>query len=335
MAGGFIQNTRRRLIPVAGKTTTSSAGSLQFNPLPRNGFLARIYLLIRGSITSAGGVSALNAQGKASIISSVTLTVNSSQRVFRLSGFQYHHLFRNFVEAGYTDIGVGSDALSPVATGAFNLDMVIPIAMDLRDSIGIILNQNEQMTLDLTVELASQASVATGIDSWTCTVTPIMEVFTVPLDRNDWPDLNLLHTVLGESTAIAATGDFEYVWPRGNVVLQMIHGLGNAANNSGGVDQGADAFSRYVLLVNHADQIETIDTPSFADRLYAHQKGRARRLGTAHFDLMGSSGLGNYGLLREPFNTRLVTDLSTVLTVTSTGTLHTIRRELVQLAPAR
>lgn len=323
MPGGFNANTRRRLIQLPTLTKASGGGVVSINPIPRNGFLARLYLVIRGTV--AGSLSNANALGMASIVKRVQLSVNNSQDIFRLSGAQYHYLFRDFVESEYVDVGGDSNGRSAVTATTFNLDMVIPIAMDLRDPIGILLNQNEQMTLSLDVDFEADATVATGA-TVTCTVIPVMEVFTVPPLEEDWPPVNLLHTVLGESTSVAASGEFRYTWPRGNVYLQLIHGLGIGASAS-------DGWSQYILQVNHGDNLETF-VPTFADRLHYHQKGRARPAGVIHFDFLGSSGLGNYGLMREPFNSRLVTDLQTVITATGAATLYTVRRELVQLAPA-
>jgi hypothetical protein len=49
-------------------------------------------------------------------------------------------------------------------------------------------------------------------------------------------------------------------------------------------------------------------------------------------DMVASSGLGYYGSLRDVFNSALVTDVESVITATGAGTLHTVRRQIVQLA---
>lgn len=321
MPGGFNANTRRRLIQLPTLTKPSGGGTVSINPVPRNGFLARMYLIIRGSV--AGTLSNENALGMASIVKRVQLSVNSSQDIYRLSGAQYHYLLRDFLDSEYIDIGGDSNARDAVTATTFNLDMVIPVAMNLRDPIGILLNQNEQMTVSLDIEFEADTTVATGA-TVTATVIPLMEIFTVPTQEEDWPPLTLLHTVLGETASVSASGEYRYTWPRGNVYLQLIHGLGVGAT-------GSDGWTQAVLQVNHGDNIETL-VPNTTSRLFYHTHGRARELGMIPFDFLGSSGLGNFGLLREPFNSRLVTDLQTVITASGAGTLYTVRRELVQLA---
>jgi hypothetical protein len=59
--------------------------------------------------------------------------------------------------------------------------------------------------------------------------------------------------------------------------------------------------------------------------------GRARILGVIPFDLVGSSGLGNFGSVRDVLYSQLITDLDSVINFAAAGTLYTIRRQLVNL----
>jgi len=49
-------------------------------------------------------------------------------------------------------------------------------------------------------------------------------------------------------------------------------------------------------------------------------------------DRMGSSGLGNYGLMRDMFDSTALTDMASLITATGAGTLYTVRRGLQALA---
>lgn len=321
MPGGYNVNTRQRYIQLSD-ITRPVGGGLQEIDLPKTGILSHIHLLIRGSI--AGSLSALNALGKASVIRQVRLRVNQQYELIRFSGPGYHYLIRENMESHYIDPGGATDARAAVATGTFNIDMVIPIALNLRDPLGLLMLQNEETLCRLSIDFETDAVVATGA-TVTCTVTPVLELFTVPVLREDWPPFNVLHTLVEEQQAIAAAGDIAYNWPRGNIYCKTMHGLGLGV-------AGADLWSRDIVQINHGDVIYTY-VPNFQDNLHRWRTGRARPGGAIFTDLLGSDGLGDYGLIRDAINTRLVTDIQSVITATGAGTLFTVREELVLIAP--
>lgn len=321
MAGGFVFNTRRFQVQLADITKPSGGGLTLVN-IPRVGLLSAIYLAIRGSI--AGTLTNLNPLGKACVVNNVRLTVNAGTDVFNISGAGYHYLLREALDSEYIDIVSQSDARTAVATGPFNLDMIIPVAVNPRDSIGLILLQNEQTQLTLQIDWLADSSVATGA-TVTATATPYLELFTVPADVQDLPRLDLLHQILEDKQTIPAAGDYTYEIPRANVYLQLLHGVGLSAAGT------TDLWSSYKLRVNQAQYLFSAD-PKFWDMEVRRWRGRARIPSTIPVDLMAPSGLGNYGVARDLFNSALVTDVSSVITATQGATLTTVRRQIVPLA---
>ena len=319
MAGGFVANTRRKIVQLPTQTRPVGGGTTAIN-LPKTGLLAGIYLAIRGSI--AGTLSVPNALGMSSIISRVRLTLNSGIDVYNVSGAGYHYLLREVMESEYGDISGQSNARSAVTAAAFNLDMIVPVAINMRDPLGLILLQNEQTLLTLNIDWASDTSVATGA-TVTCTAIPYIELFTVPVDPADYPPLNIIHQTLEDQQAISGAQDWVYNWPRGNTYLQVLHGCGIGAS-------GTDSFTRAQIRVNQSDYLQSTDVP-YLDLEFRRLRMRARPAGGIFFDLLGTSGLGNYGLTRDVFNSSLVTDLASVITVTGAMTAYNVRRQLVVL----
>jgi hypothetical protein len=225
------------------------------------------------------------------------------------------------------DVNPQSDARSVVATGAFNLDMVIPICLNQRDALGLFMLQSEQTIVTLSIDFATDAQVATGVTTLTCTVSPYLELFTVPANAADRPNLGTLHQILEDSQVISGAGEVAYQWPRGNRYLGVYHGIGMA-------QAGADNFSTVALRVNQSDYIfPGMDGKGF-DIIRAYSVGVQRIAGTVLFDLMGSSGLGMYDKMRDTIDSSKLTDLATVIQASGAGTLYTIRRQLVQLGAA-
>jgi hypothetical protein len=323
VAGGFAVNTRRKILPLTSQITKPVGGGT-FGPLtlPKTGLLARMYLALRGTV--AGTVTGPNALGLGSIINRTRVQANSGIDIFNVSGAGYGYLLRNSLESEYIDpLGQTNFTTAVTATG-FTLDEVIPLALNMRDTTGLIMLQNEQTIVNLYIDWLADTSVATGGPTVSLTTGDLfLEVFTVPPDAKDWPPLNIIHQCLEDQQQIAASGDFPYYWPRGNTYLQIMHGAGIGA-------AGSDAFNRFAVRVNQSDYLQS--TPvDFLDMEYRLSKGRARPAGGIFVDLLASSGLGCYGLTRDMFNSALVTDLASVITATSASTLYTVRRQLVVL----
>jgi hypothetical protein len=322
VAGGFAVNTRRKILPLTGAVTRPVGGGT-FGPLtlPKTGLLARIYLALRGSV--AGTLTVPNGLGFSSIISRMRIQANSGIDIFNVSGAGYHYLLRNSLESEYVDPVGQSTGTTAVTATTFNLDAVIPIALNMRDPTGLIMLQNEQTIVNLFIDWLADASVASGATVTLTTGDAFLEVFTVPPDPKDWPPLNVIHQCLEDQQQIAAAGDFPYYWPRGNTYVGVYHGAGIGA-------AGSDLFNRFAVRVNQSDYLQS--TPAdFLDMEYRLQKGRVRPAGGIFVDLLATSGLGCYGLARDMFNSALVTDLASVITATGAATLFTVRRQLVVL----
>jgi len=319
MAGGFVANTRRKVVQLPTQTRPVGGGTTSIN-LPKTGLLAGIFLAIRGSVS--GTLTVPNPLGFASIINRTRLTLNSGIDIFNVSGAGYNYLLREVIESEYVDISGQNNSRSAVTAAAFNLDMFIPVAINMRDPLGLILLQNEQTLLTLNIDWNADANVATGA-TVTCTAIPYIELFTVPVDPQDFPPINIIHQVLEDQQAISGAQDWVYNWPRGNTYLQVLHGVGIGA-------AGSDGFSKAQIRVNQSDYLQSTDVP-YLDLEFRRIRGRARPAGAIFFDLLGTSGLGNYGLTRDVFNSSLVTDLASVITTGAAYTAYNVRRQLVVL----
>ena len=319
MAGGFVANTRRKIVQLPTQTRPVGGGTTAIN-LPKTGLLASIYLAIRGTV--AGTLTVPSPLGMSSIISRIRLTLNSGIDVYNTSGAGYHYLLREVLESEYGDVSGQSNARSAVTAAAFNLDMVIPVAINMRDPLGLILLQNEQTLLTLNIDWAADSGIATGA-TVVSTAIPYIELFTVPVDPADYPPLNIIHQILEDQQAISGAQDWVYNWPRGNTYLQVLHGIGIGA-------AGTDLFTKAQIRVNQSDYLQSTDIP-FLDLEFRRLRMRVRPAGGIYFDLLGTSGLGNYGLTRDVFNSSLVTDLASVITTTGAASAYNVRRQLVVL----
>lgn len=315
----FDRNTSLIRVPLPVLTKPTGGGLVRLD-LPKTGLLANLWL--RVAVTIAGSLSAPNALGVSSVIRSVRLITNSSVEIFRMSGAGYSYLLQEVLDSEYHLAQGQNQGRVAVTATNFNLDMVIPVQINRRDPVGLIMLQNDQTLVTLEIDFEADATVATGA-TVTATVTPVMEYFTVPTDPRNWPNLNIIHQIQEETVAIAATGQYIYNVPRGATYTQLLHGLGIGVS-------GADGFTQFQRRVNNSVYMQD-STPGNLDMEQRYLRGRARPAGAVLVDLMGSSGLGNYGLLRDFFNSQQVTQYDHIFQVGTIGTLYTVRRQLVPL----
>lgn len=320
MTFGDPGTTRRKVTQLPPITKPAGGGVASIVNLPRVGLLQAVYLAVRGSVS--GTLTAPNAFGFSSVIQNITLSINSGISLFSMSGQGYNYLLRPYQGLG-SDPVPQSNARSAVTAATFNCDMIIPVAMNTRDPLGLIMLQSEQTLLTLNVTFLPDASVATGA-TVNCTITPYVVWFTVPANQKDWPNLGVAHQILEDQQTVPATGQFTYNWQRGNIYLQTVHGLGFGV-------AGADNWTHSQLRVNQSDYIYDQDPSGYDLESNLFTIGHTRPLGVIPYDLIGTAGFGDFDMTRDTIDSSQLTDLATVLTASATGTLYTMRRQLVPI----
>ncbi len=320
---GFERTTRMKILPMPAMARPVGGGLTQ-QDLPKSGILAGIFLNITGTI--GGAVGAVNAWGLSSILRRLRLTVNSGIDLINITGPGYHWLLRDMIN-GYEDPSPQSNARNAVTAVATNLDVFLPIAVNNRDAVGMVMLQNEETICTLQVDWESDTVVtATGtFTGFTC--IPRLIVFEVPQHKEDRPDFSVVHQVIEDSQQIPGAGEFVYNWQRGNVILGQYHAL------------QATTWSQARLRVQQSQYFEDIGPAQHRQILNWILGRESDQAGTAitgsafrlFWDFMGTDGLGSYGSVRDPIDTSELTDIATVLNVAATSQLLSIRRQLVRL----
>ena len=313
-------NTRLKKITLPNRAHTAITGTTLTWDIPKTGILGGLMLVITGHIT--GTVCHCNALGLSNIINRVRLIANAGINLIDVSGVGYHYLIRDFVEHNMDP--VPQAAFGACAAGAYDLSMFFPISLNARDPLGLIMLQNEDTQLRLEVEVnAATACAEGGITGHEIDVQPTLDIFTVPLDKKDWPPFDFAHTWNEEQATVAAAGQFQWNWPRGNIYAQVLHGLGLGV-------AGADGYTNYQLRVNQSEYL--FDNPtSFIERNTSRFRGIAKVAGACPVDFLSESGLGNYGSGRDLLDSRQLTDISSIFQATGADTLYTVKRQLVPL----
>lgn len=342
----------------ATRQNRRKVGQVKFAPnerksidLPRTGLLANLMIRVTGNlvVTKGTGTAVYKAENynkPFALLDRVRLTANSGTEVINVTGTGL--AIRNMIsENSVMDI-MGSALQSGVAnspvyqfgttegTNKVEFSIKVPVAVNDRDPLGLILLQNGETLITAGIDCANPTNLFTLTGNAAVTfdadVHFTMEYYSVPLNKEDYPDLSLAHTIIEDKTDIDSTGEKTYTVPRGNIYQRMIHRV-----LLNGVPAGFDDIDNLKLIYNQSEtpyQMEAHD-------MYAIQRDRYKRdLPQAtfvhDFSYQGIAGLGGN---RDLINSKAITDFNSTIFIGSGATLgtnnnklFTLREQLVPLA---
>lgn len=344
----FIAATRQSIRPVQ-ESANYVAGGSDIIRLPQVGLLARVHLLVSGTMTlvTGTGTHVLSEKGPWNLLNKATLTANQGTDIFRASGFGAHIL--DIITAGKLyepDDGQRSSNFAsalynaPVANGAnaWEFGLTLNITPNDRDMIGLILLQTNQMQAELRFDFATAGGlthdfpvVLTGnaTAAFVGTVTAHIETFTLPADPAAAPDIQTLYQTLEQADPIAGLGDQRINLLRANRYARIAH----VVETNGRLDDSNP--TRFKLSYN-ADT-----TPyDYTRAMILHQQRRrySRDLpdGVYIHDLM-YQGIPGYGGGRDLVDSTAVAELASLISIPA-GTLgsgnnwvRTITQQFVRL----
>ena len=346
---GFIDATRQNITQLPNQNYVKD-GRLYFD-LPKVGLLSRLFLTLEGvmTVTVGTGTAALSERKAFNLIKRIRLIANSGASIYDVSGYGSYlinNLLRhaNEIKDSIVDEGIDSEVYSAgVANGAnpWKFGLEIPIAINERDPIGLVLLQNSATQLTLEIEFNPEYGVnavispvvVTGnaVSSFVGKVGVMMEYFTVPRNKEDYPSLNVVHQWLEQQDAIASAGAWNKALLRGNTYMRMIHyvTLNNALNTTD--------IEKLRVLYNQSEVPYTITKlPQLF--LQRARYGKDLPKGTFVHDWYMSSGQVGLGTSRDFINSANVTEFQSELTIASGASvpagssfINTITEQLIKI----
>lgn len=346
----FIDATRQNITELP-KQSYASGGRLYYT-LPKVGLLSRLFITLSGTMTTTlgTGTAALSERTVFNIFKRIRLVANSGSSIFDVSGYGTYLINtigrkNSLLTTSPIDTGVGALVYAGgVEAGANTWKAVleIPIAINERDPIGLVLLQNNATQLVLEVDLNSEYATtdiaapikvtgnatAAFVGDIGCT----MEYFTIPRNADDYPALNVIHQWLEQSDAISAAGAFNKSLLRGNTYMRLMHyaTIGGALNSA--------AIEKLRILYNQSEVPYTINQITQL-ALQRQRYGRDLPKGTFVHDWYMSNGLVGLGNSRDFINSANVTEFQTEVNIASgtsvtagTSFINTISEQLIKIA---
>lgn len=351
----FNQATRQSFIQL-GNGLTYSANGVSSIQLPQVGFLAKIIIPIAIAYTTAATGTYVNITTGLNftpygLVRRVILRTNEGAEIYNTSGMGNYLVQRTLRTATDVRNPLTSANSTNAANAVFQIPatmttstaytqqfaLVIPVAWGDSLAAGLILLQNPttRLTLeiqwgDLSVDDFTLGGTTPALSVTSVTATPMMEVYNLPANTNDYPDLSMLHVILEDTTPIVSTGDFTYRPPLGNLYLNVIHQF---INNSAAMVPAN--FSKYSLNYAQTQTAYTI-TPQQQGVYQRYRNGGIDMPdGVVQWGFDYGTGFPEIGNMRDVVDTSRLTDLSIISTINTSVTLTTasVRTVREMLAP--
>ena len=339
----FSHMTRKHLqvdAPVSGVAD----GRISF-VLPQSRLLASTMLMVEATLTATHATLTTYTPGAFapySLIRQLRIETNNGFTPVRLSGRSIYfesllsHQASVFVP---TMVGNARDiAVQGVVSSAGGAANRVRFCVDLenvlndRDPVGLILLQNKETVVTVTVDFDTIASIAPPAAGFTfalsaITVTPMVKTYSIPAVAEAFPDLSILKLVQEQVQTIPGAGVQTVKLPTGTTYRKLAFFLTDAAG------AGIPDFNipgDLELVLNQADTPYRI-RPSQLSALNTVHYGMTLPVGLFVFDMSAFMGLPNFSGARDYIDTERLTEFWLRFNAPSAGSVTVIYEILSQL----
>lgn len=365
-AGNFNAATRQTLINLPAQVYPGSAAQITRLDLPQTGFFAGIWLLLSGTVTTTSAQSAMAGTYPVvpyGMLRRIRVYNNQNVELWNTSGYGaylYDRTLRTEFDPAFqapniipTTAILGGVAnpfsryysapgdLGASATGTFIGALWIPVVWGAPLQHGLQLAQDPAIrySCELTWGDITDITVTTSgtptLSNWQ--VIPVVELYQVPEEGIDFPNLAFTKTVLEDIQTISTgTGDTTYNFVTGNVLTRLMHELSNQVTfrsvASTRVPLSPAVITQLQLQYAQTQKPYVINTDVQLFRQRLLYGGDLPPAVYVH-ELETGMALPELPTTRDSLNTSRLTDLQSIITLSGASTtgaqLRTIREQLV------
>lgn len=222
-------------------------------------------------------------------------------------------------------------ASSSGATNKVRFLLDLPLALNDRDPVSLIVTQNQQTNVDVSIDFGTGADLLDGSAGYTAvmsniTVTPVQETFSVPPVEQARPDIGILKLVQSTSEAIPGARTMTVKLPTG-MTYRKIAFLIVDANGAGFADTAFQG--NFEMVLNQSDTPYVIK-PSVLAAMNHEQFRNPLPNGMYALDF-SYQGLANYGGLRDYVDTEQLTEFWLRFNAPAAGEVFIVYEQLSKL----
>lgn len=307
----FALATRQNLQMLAKQTANGGATTLSFN-LPKARLLSKILVKVKANVSVIHDSLTeipVDVFRPYKLVRRWSLDLNNGFTPFVVSGeelamFNMLHMngksvYGNEGKEGYTK----ASKLTASVSGAENevvFTCELPVTLNDRDPIGLILLQNDQTNVHLVCDIANDSDFVSDISGASAKINsieimPMLETFSIPSNANAMPDLSILKLVTGRTDSMPSSGQQIVKLSTGNIYRRIIF---KVVDENGLPFTNEDFLSTIDLVFNQADVNYAISADmlkALNERMYGYTLPNGMYVfDFAYNGLVGLSGTRDY-----------------------------------------
>lgn len=311
--------------------------------LPKTKLLKKVSLLVQATLTATHATLTAYTPAAAapfSLLKRLSLDINNGFSPYKIEGVDAYinAYLEQSAAAVIARAGSGRTpnimplVCSPGGTAnAIKFLIEMPVTINDRDPIGLVLLQNEETIVTLNGTVGTDADIAPASAGFTfvlsgITIIPQIESFSVPAATDAYPDISILKLVQTQSEAIAGAGSKTIKMLTGNTYRRLAIFLSDAA----GVGLADSAIAgNFELNFNQADTPYKVN-PTILAMENAKQFGAPLPQGWYVFDF-AYQGIVNLGGTRDYVDTERLAEFWFTFNAPAAGTVKITAETLTKL----
>lgn len=347
----FGASTRQHYQTLGTQTVNGGAQTISFR-VPKSRLLQSVKLHVAGTIHTGSGAGEFyhlkNKLGIYDMIRRVSIDFNNGFNPIVVSGGEMaliNMLYpnpemilpaegtkKNTLCWGGTSVEMAIEEKDRNCEFEFFLD--IPLTVNYRDPVGLVLAQNSETNIDIIIDFANLSNIyvadqedypVVSAEYKNVKVTPMITSFSIPSDSRAFPDMSVLKVCDSRNESVTAGQNYIKL-PVGMIYRKLILKF---EDENGLPMKDEDITSNIELVMNTADTPYSI-SPKMLRAVNKMQSGLEMPEGIYYwsFDYQGING---YGGSRDYIDTERVTEFAVRFTSGKVGKVHIISEKLSRL----
>jgi hypothetical protein len=286
--------------------------------IPKTRFMSKLYLQVNGSFKTTHASKTTFTKSvfdKYNILKQIRMSINSGFNPYQLSGsmLRMYNLINNFKNPTLgSDVNsvevLGNTVSSEGATNKIAFTLELPITINDRDTVGLIMLQNEQTLVTLNIDCDTLANaLMTDIDiavsNVNISITPVLETFSIPSVPSAIPDYSIIKVVNQQVQNVVSAGEMTISLPTSLTYRKLFIYLASDTKYTPVDSALIDSFQ---LVFNQAD------TPYDVPADFLEYKNKVDYQGSLPAGLyvldLSNQGIANYGGARDYIDTERLTE---------------------------
>lgn len=338
----FAQSTRQNFQMLPAKRVTAENETVQFT-LPKVRLLSRIMLQVEAvaTLTSTAASISTSTFSPFNILRRVSLDLNNGFSPFIVNGkdlYLYNLVRDNSEVFGRQTNPKGNTYVENTATAGgrdnkIKFTLNLPLTLNERDAVGLLLLQNEETNVTLSVDVDTLANAYTlnagngdAVTFKSMTITPMVETFSIPPLKQAFPQIDILKLVSSRTEKFGGNGSNVVKLSTGTIYRKLIMQF----TKEDGTPMLDDEFTGNIELVFNQADIPYSIKPSILSAYNHQQFGHILPNGVFVFDF-SYMGISNLGGSRDYIDTERLTEFWIRFNTNQAGNCTVISENLSRL----